>query len=119
MPGARSRAGELDNVAERFHREFAKVLDGVWMQTTSEDLRFAQAEGKRPWWLRFANAYTARVYRRSHADTAVSCAFLEVMHLIQSPASLLRPSIAWRVLKPVGLSRHAASAPKEDPCPSG
>jgi 2-polyprenyl-6-methoxyphenol hydroxylase-like FAD-dependent oxidoreductase len=91
-------AEHLATVGERFHARFARILDGVWMQTTSEDLRFSQAEGKRPWWLGLANAYTARVYERSRTDAVVSRAFLQVMHLMQPPASLFRPAIAARVL---------------------
>src|SRR5205085_7562158 len=87
-----------ETIGRRFHARFGRILDGVWMQTTSEDLRFAQAEGKRAWWLGLANAYTARVYEHSRKDPVVSRAFLEVMHLMQPPASLLRPAVLRRVL---------------------
>ena len=89
---------ELAAVGKRFHARFGRVLDGVWMQTTSEDLRFPQAEGHRAWWLGLANAYTARVYVRSRTDPVVSRAFLQVMHLMQPPSSLFRPAILGRVL---------------------
>ena len=91
---------DTDSIGRRFHARFGSILDGVWMQTTSEDLRFPQAEGRRAWWLGLANAYTARVYALSRTDPVVSRAFLEVMHLVQPPASLLRPAILRRVLFP-------------------
>ncbi|MFN2428116.1 MAG: FAD-dependent oxidoreductase [Candidatus Binatia bacterium] len=94
----RETTADTDSIGRRFHARFGRILDGVWMQTTSEDLRFQQAEGTRAWWLGLANAYTARVYERSRTDPVVSRAFLEVMHLMQPPASLLRPAIARRVL---------------------
>ncbi len=98
------RAG-AETIGRRFHSRFGRILDGVWMQTTSEDLRFPQAEGKRAWWLGLANAYTARVYELSRTDPVVSRAFLEVMHLMQPPISLLRPAIVRRVLL-AGLARQ-------------
>jgi 2-polyprenyl-6-methoxyphenol hydroxylase-like FAD-dependent oxidoreductase len=91
-------SGNTDTIGVRFHARFGRILDGVWMQTTSEDLRFEKAEGTRAWWLGIANAYTAKVYERSRTDAVVSRAFLEVMHLMQPPASLLRPAILRRVL---------------------
>jgi 2-polyprenyl-6-methoxyphenol hydroxylase-like FAD-dependent oxidoreductase len=96
--GETKTRAELVTVGKRFHSRFGRILDGVWMQTTSEDLRFPQAEGRRPWWLGIANAYTARVYLRSRTDPVVSRAFLQVMHLMQSPSSLFRPAILRRVL---------------------
>jgi 2-polyprenyl-6-methoxyphenol hydroxylase-like FAD-dependent oxidoreductase len=88
----------VEAIGRRFHSRFGRILDGVWLQTTSEDLRFPQAEGRRAWWLGLANAYTARVYELSRTDPVVSRAFLEVMHLMQPPASLLRPAVLRRVL---------------------
>jgi 2-polyprenyl-6-methoxyphenol hydroxylase-like FAD-dependent oxidoreductase len=89
---------DVEAIGRRFHSRFGRILDGVWLQTTSEDLRFPQAEGRRAWWLGIANAYTARVYELSRTDPVVSRAFLEVMHLMQPPASLLRPAVLRRVL---------------------
>jgi 2-polyprenyl-6-methoxyphenol hydroxylase-like FAD-dependent oxidoreductase len=89
---------DVEAIGRRFHSRFGRILDGVWLQTTSEDLRFPQAEGRRAWWLGLANAYTARVYELSRTDPVVSRAFLEVMHLMQPPASLLRPAVLRRVL---------------------
>jgi 2-polyprenyl-6-methoxyphenol hydroxylase-like FAD-dependent oxidoreductase len=94
----RETTDDVDSIGRRFHARFGRILDGVWMQTTSEDLRFPRAEGKRAWWLGLANAYTARVYERSRTDPVVSRAFLEVMHLVQPPTSLLRPAVLRRVL---------------------
>jgi 2-polyprenyl-6-methoxyphenol hydroxylase-like FAD-dependent oxidoreductase len=97
--GETRTAADRGTIGTRFHARFGRILDGVWMQTTSEDLRFPQAEGRRAWWLGLANAYTAKVYELSRTDPVVSRAFLEVMHLMQPPASLLRPAILGRVLR--------------------
>jgi 2-polyprenyl-6-methoxyphenol hydroxylase-like FAD-dependent oxidoreductase len=102
-----------DTIGARFHARFGRILDGVWMQTTSEDLRFEKAQGTRAWWLGLANAYTAKVYERSRTDEVVSRAFLEVMHLMQPPASLLRPAILRRVL----FGGAAGQAPQHAPVP--
>jgi 2-polyprenyl-6-methoxyphenol hydroxylase-like FAD-dependent oxidoreductase len=103
-------AAAAELVGKRFHERYGRILDGVWTQTTSEDLRFKQAEGKRAWWLGLANAYTAKVYERSRKDPVVSRAFLEVMHLMQPPSSLLRPAILRRVLFGGANARTAAIA---------
>lgn len=100
-----------------FHRRFATTLDGIWSQSTSEDLRFPEAVGERPWWLALSNRYSARVYQASLRDEVVSKAFLQVMHLIEPPSSLLRPAILARVLR--SGARSASPIGEENGCRPG
>jgi hypothetical protein len=44
--------------------------------------------------------YLARLLQRARTDPTLGEAFLRVLRLEKPPATLLRPTIAWRVLRP-------------------
>lgn len=87
-----------ENLAARFFRAAARAIAPAWLLTTSEDLRHPGATGARSFGLRVANWYTACVFRATMRDPVVLRAFLEVMGLVRSPASLLRPPVLARAL---------------------
>jgi hypothetical protein len=64
-----------------------------------EDFRFPQTTGPKPPGTDLVNRYVARLNRVSHHDEEVCAAFLRVMNLFEPPASLMRPRIAWQVLR--------------------
>ena len=103
----RTGSARLGGFADRFRREAAKAIGGVWLQTTSEDLRYAETRGPRPPWVRVLNWYSARVYELAWRDENVSRAFLQVMHLMRPATSLFRPAILARVLAAAVTARPA------------
>jgi 2-polyprenyl-6-methoxyphenol hydroxylase-like FAD-dependent oxidoreductase len=88
----------LAGFSRRFQKRLARVIDVPWMTVTGEDFRYAQAEGRRPFWIRALNWYTARVYQLARQDEHVSRRFLQVMHLVKHPAVLFEPYVLRRVM---------------------
>jgi len=90
-------------LAARFYRRVRNIVDIPWAIATGEDLRIPQVEGKRPPGFRILSWYLERLHAVAAEDRIVCRAFMEVLNLLASPASLLSPHIAWRVLKPRGI----------------
>ena len=66
--GARRCRG-LAGFSRRFQKRLARVIDVPWMTVTGEDFRYAQAEGRRPFWIQALNWYT-HASISSHARTS-------------------------------------------------
>ena len=84
-----------------YFRKVAAIVAVPWSITVGEDFRYPEVQGTRPGGTRFLHWYIGRVHRMSHHDPRVFGAFLKVMNMLAPPPSLLAPSIAWRVLRPV------------------
>lgn len=95
---ARKSPGDLRGFSLPFQKRLSKVIDPPWMGVLTEDFRYAQAEGKRPFWVKPMGWYTSRVYRLTHQDERVSRRFLQVMHLMEKPTVLFEPYVLRKVL---------------------
>jgi 2-polyprenyl-6-methoxyphenol hydroxylase-like FAD-dependent oxidoreductase len=89
----------LDGLAPRFFRAAASILDTPWTLAAGNDLRFPEVEGTRKRSARAVNAYLNRYHRAAAHDPALALAFGRVISLRASPASLLSPRLALRVLR--------------------
>ena len=87
----------LRDLAPRFFKAAAKVIDVPWQLAVGGDLALPSVVGPRPWPLKLINAYVGRVQRAAVTDPVVAQAFVRVMHLLAAPPSLFAPSVAWRV----------------------
>lgn len=87
-----------DDLARRFFRRAARLIDVPWDIAAGSDLRLPSVPGPRPARVRLVNAYVARVHAAAAVDPEVGAAFLRVANLIDPPASLLRPGLAAKVL---------------------
>jgi len=96
----RRGAGEaaLNGLSALFHRKIAQIVSSAWRPTTVEDFRYHEA-GPRPPAMAPLQWYTARIHERCGSDSALALAFYRVMHMIDPPAALFRPSITARVLR--------------------
>ncbi|HET9388322.1 MAG TPA: hypothetical protein VFO44_01620 [Steroidobacteraceae bacterium] len=90
------RAGSND-LARRFFRATAQIVDIPWNIAVGNDLRHPQVEGARPPMLRFINWYIGKLHLAARHDIRLTTAFLKVVNLLSPPSSLLSPAIAWRV----------------------
>jgi 2-polyprenyl-6-methoxyphenol hydroxylase-like FAD-dependent oxidoreductase len=91
--------GESTNqVAERFFRGAAKVIEIPWRSAVASDLRMPETSGPRPAAVRLTNWYIRHLHRAAHADRVVAKAFHEVANLLASPLGIFRIGIAARVL---------------------
>jgi hypothetical protein len=101
--------------AGRFQRRLARLCAGVWTLDTDLDLRGPGVVGpKAGRGVRVRQAYLAQLGRLAVERPEARLAFLEVLHMLRGPRSLLRP----RILLPVAVRaarervrRPAISAP--------
>lgn len=104
-----SGAGDTNDLARRFFRGAAKVIDGPWSIAVGADLRFPEVTGRRSPKVRFVNAYVHRLHVAAVADPVLGAAFLRVLNLVDPPTRLLAPPIVLRVLRG-SVGRRAARA---------
>jgi 2-polyprenyl-6-methoxyphenol hydroxylase-like FAD-dependent oxidoreductase len=103
---------DLDGLPARFHRKVVDIIDSAWGPTTAEDFRHEEAVGERPLGMKFIHWYTRRIHERCAHDTSLALAFYRVMHMIDPPAALFRPSVIARVLRklPAPVDRESIHA---------
>lgn len=87
------------HLAKRFFRQAATIIDIPWSMAVGNDLRFPGVEGPRTFITRFLNWYVDKLHYAAHRDAIVSAAFLRVLNLLAAPASIMHPSIIWRVVR--------------------
>jgi 2-polyprenyl-6-methoxyphenol hydroxylase-like FAD-dependent oxidoreductase len=93
--------GELDGVAQRAERAFAKVTEGAWLLATGADLEWPETvggDGNNRLADRFGRWYIDRLLNVIGRDESVRIAFNEVNQLVKPATSLFAPGIVWRVL---------------------
>jgi 2-polyprenyl-6-methoxyphenol hydroxylase-like FAD-dependent oxidoreductase len=90
----------LDDLARRFFDRAESVVDDAWNVSVGTDFRFAETTGPKPPGTDLLNRYLARLTRKAHEDGTLADAYARVVTMQEPPTSLLRPRIAWRVLKP-------------------
>jgi 2-polyprenyl-6-methoxyphenol hydroxylase-like FAD-dependent oxidoreductase len=103
-------AGSND-LARRFFRAAAKLIDIPWDVAVGNDLRHPQVKGARPPMLRFINWYIGKLHLAAMHDSSLTTAFLKVVNLMSPPPSLLSPAIAWRVWRINGKAASPSSSP--------
>ncbi|MEQ8268102.1 MAG: tryptophan 7-halogenase [Parvibaculum sp.] len=95
---AKRRNFDLAGFGPVFQREYAKFANRCWLISTTEEYRDPLVAPHPPLWTRLANWYIEQVHELSWSDRRAAKSFLEVMHLLRPPASLLAPALATRVL---------------------
>jgi 2-polyprenyl-6-methoxyphenol hydroxylase-like FAD-dependent oxidoreductase len=91
------RPGRTDGLAARFQKRLAKANTRPWLLATGEDYRYVEAEGPPPGRLTgLTHRYLDRVVALAARSPRVRRRFLEVIHLVRSPASLFAPSLLAR-----------------------
>lgn len=81
--------------AGRFQQEAVRPIRVAWDQATRSDLA-ALGRGRG-----LVDRYVTRVQRGAHHDPALARAFLRVANLVEPPATLLRPGLVLRALRPM------------------
>lgn len=82
-----------------FFKEAAKIVDAPWQLVVGEDFRYPETEGIKPAGTDFINRYMDKLHVASQHDTVVYKQLLRVLHLLDAPTTLFKPSIVWRVLR--------------------
>ncbi|WP_435348795.1 FAD-dependent oxidoreductase [Haloarchaeobius sp. HRN-SO-5] len=92
--------GGREDLARRFFDAAGAVVGAAWLLAVGADFRFAQTTGPRPPGTDLVGRYLSRLVRRAHTDGDLTRAFVQVVTMERPPTSLLRPGVAWRVLRP-------------------
>lgn len=92
------RAGPR-NLAQRFFKKAARLVDSPWSIAVGADLRYPQVQGPRNGMVNFINWYVAKLHIAARHDPRVVLAFQKVANLMAPPPSILAPGIALRVLR--------------------
>jgi 2-polyprenyl-6-methoxyphenol hydroxylase-like FAD-dependent oxidoreductase len=87
--------GQLSpGLGQAFQRRLAGLLKTPWLLATGEDFRWKDTEGNRPGPAAcVAHRYIDSVIQLACRDPRASRAFIQVVHLLQPPSSLLHPGI--------------------------
>jgi 2-polyprenyl-6-methoxyphenol hydroxylase-like FAD-dependent oxidoreductase len=88
------------DLARPFFDRTASVVDIAWSLAVGADFGFPETRGPKPRGTPFFNWYLGRLLRHAHTDGTLTDAFVRVLTMERPPTSLLRPRIAWRVLRP-------------------
>ncbi|WP_202971206.1 FAD-dependent oxidoreductase [Saccharothrix sp. ALI-22-I] len=91
------RDGERD-LARRFFRAAAGIVDPVWQLNAGGDLALPEIIGHRPLTTRLLNRYVARLQRVGAHDPVVATAFVRAIGLLDPPSSMMRPGVLARVV---------------------
>jgi 2-polyprenyl-6-methoxyphenol hydroxylase-like FAD-dependent oxidoreductase len=100
-------AGGQQQLARRFFRQASAIVGHAWSITVGGDRRLAADANAGPL-TRIVGWYTDKLLVAARRDPQLSLAFWSVANLFAPPASLLRPRLAWRVLR--GQPRRGSGA---------
>jgi len=91
------RPSRPDGLAARFQKRLAKANIRPWVLATGEDYRYVEVEGPKPGLLSgLTHRYLDRVIALTTRSPRVRVRFMEVIHLVRSPASLFAPGLLAR-----------------------
>jgi 2-polyprenyl-6-methoxyphenol hydroxylase-like FAD-dependent oxidoreductase len=94
-------AAQRATLPRRYYAHTRKIVDRVWMLIREQNLRYPwieDVERKRTFYTRPLNWYVDRVFEALHEDPEVHRRYLQVSHLVASPAALFAPRVLASVL---------------------
>jgi len=90
---------DRDGFARQMQRAVAGTATAAWVIATGADVRYPTTEGRQTGPVdRAIQRYLDRVIEVSMQDPVVNDAFRRVVNLLDAPAALFRPAVAWRTL---------------------
>jgi len=92
------REGSRD-LARRFFRRAAKVVDMPWTISVANDLRMPETAGPRNAGVKFVNWYMTKLHKAAHSDSVPAMAFFRVANLLAPPLSVMRPMVVLGFLR--------------------
>jgi 2-polyprenyl-6-methoxyphenol hydroxylase-like FAD-dependent oxidoreductase len=87
-----------EDLAHRYFRLAARVIDPAWQLAASGDLAVPGVRGRRTPQVRLINRYVRTLHRAARRDPVLASAFLRVTGLIDPPSAITKPNIMARVL---------------------
>ena len=88
-----------ENFAKKFQKRLAKTISLPWILGTSEDLRWPTTVGKRPDAVtRLVQNHAQKVLLLGPKSKIATKSFLQMMHMIKSPAIIFHPTILVQLI---------------------
>ncbi|HZI06944.1 MAG TPA: hypothetical protein VEZ71_23165, partial [Archangium sp.] len=92
---ARTSPGGLhQGLARGFQKELGKIVGLCWFLTTTMDLAYPEAQGKRPFGLKAVQWSVQNMIDLTSLDAKACQAFYEVLHMRKGMGGLLQPGFA-------------------------
>jgi len=92
------RGGDLAGFARQFQKAISRTVAVAWMLTTSEDFRYPETEGKRPFGIGFLHWYLRRLLQAAADNPRLAQSFYLVMHMLKPPTAMFTPRVLAAVL---------------------
>ena len=92
------RGGDQD-LPRRFFQASSKPIRLAWRNAVSADLSLPEIDGERPIGMRINGKFADWVLTANETDPVVTGQFFRVMGMLDSPATLMRPSMLARVAR--------------------
>jgi 2-polyprenyl-6-methoxyphenol hydroxylase-like FAD-dependent oxidoreductase len=94
----RRRQGDMAGFTRQFQKAIAKTVSVAWMFTTSEDFRYPETEGKRPFGMGFFHWYSQRLLEATADSPRLAQSFYLVTQMLKPPTALFTPRVLAAVL---------------------
>jgi 2-polyprenyl-6-methoxyphenol hydroxylase-like FAD-dependent oxidoreductase len=101
-----------DDPSASFWARVPAAYRTAWELSTTEDFRYPEVSGHRPFGTRLAHWYTAQIHRLTSSDDDVYRRFAKVMHLMSPPSHLFHPNVLRKVLLQTLDRRSQKSEPR-------
>ena len=90
-----------DRHSADFQSQLAQSNRFPWMLAVGQDSRFLTTEGRsRPNWAEnLLSGYVKRLMKQTSSDSEMNTLFMEIAHLLKSPAAFYHPKVVWQVIK--------------------
>jgi hypothetical protein len=114
---ARERGSGLHErgAGRRLQRRVAREVELPWLLATTEDFRFPETTGRRPFGLGVLQWYIGHILELSATHPDILRRFMLVMNLLAGPLVLLTPKIIFTVLLHSLRGRPSAALGKTEP----
>jgi len=91
---------QLRDFAPLFQKALFKTVSWAWLMATGADLIYPNTEGDRPGWAaRRAQRYIDTLTHIMPHDEGLTHTFLRIMHLLDAPTTLFKPTYLWKALR--------------------
>jgi len=104
--------GGLDDLERRFAQRAARACDTPWLLSTTMDFRYPHTDGHRPVWQSIADAYLDKFFRATSTDYGSLVDFMQVLHMLASPARITHPRNLLAILRAAVGRRHLERDPR-------
>ncbi|MCM2532401.1 glutamate synthase subunit beta [Neobacillus pocheonensis] len=86
-------------ITTTFHKQAAKIISPIWNMVITEDFRYPETTGRKPYGLFIQQWYAKNIFLLSSQNQDIYNSFIQVMNLVRPITILMLPRILKSVLK--------------------